>query len=209
MEQPQHQQDHGTHDRGVGNVLIRDTHNRAEQEILHRPRIARRQGNNHNTQRKGRREENTDHGILTQPLILAKNSHQNSRHHARSQTAHDQVAAQHERHRKTREHRVRYRIANEDHAAHQHVAAHHTGNHRGQQHSRQGARKERQRRVEQVGKKIDRSNQRAPPVEATVSAGEREESEVQESVSSWPYSSNAPPAQVKPVRAWPCASSIS
>ena len=96
---------------------------------------------------------------------------------------------------------MRHRIANEDHAAHQHVAAHHTGNHRREQHSRQGARKERQRRVEQVGKKIDRSNQRAPPVEVAVSAGEREESEAQESVSSWPYSSNAPPAQVKPVRA--------
>ena len=93
-----------------------------------------------------------------------------------------------------------HRIANEDHAAHQHVAAHHTGNHRREQHRRQGARKERQRRVEQVGKKIDRSNQRAPPVE-TVWAGEREESEAQESGSSWPYSSNAPPAQVKPVRA--------
>ena len=200
MEQPQHQQNNGTHNRGLGNVLIRNTHNRAEQEVLHRPRIARRQRNNHNTQRKRRREENTDHGILAQPLILAKNSHQNSRHHTRSQAAHDQVATQHERYRKTREHRVRHRIANEDHAAHQHVAAHHTGNHRCEQHRRQGARKERQRRVEQVGKKIDRSNQRAPPVEA-VWAGEREESEAQESGSSWPYSSNAPPAQMKPVRA--------
>ena len=97
---------------------------------------------------------------------------------------------------------MRHRIANEDHAAHQHVAAHHAGDHRREQYSRQGARKERQRRVEQVGKKIDRSNQRAPPVEAESAwAGEREESEAQESGSSWPYSSNAPPAQVKPVRA--------
>ena len=199
MEQPQHQQNNGTHNRRLGNVLIRNTHNRAEQEVLHRPRIARRQRNNHNTQRKRRREENTDHRILAQPLILTKNSHQNSRHHARGQAAHDQVAAQHERHRKAREHRVRHRIANEDHAAHQHVAAHHTGNHRREQHRRQGTRKERQRRVEQVGKKIERSNQRAPPVEVAVSAWAGEEA--QESGSSWPYSSNAPPAQVKPVRA--------
>ena len=208
MEQPQHQQDNGTHNRGVGNVLIRNTHNRAEQEVLHRTRIARRQRNNHNTQRKRCSKENTNDRILAQPLILTKNSHQNSRHHARGQTAHHQVAAQHERHRKTREYRVRHRIANEDHAAHQHVTAHHTGDHRREQHRRQGARKECQRRVEQVGKKIDRSNQRAPPVEVAW-AGEAEAAEAQESGSSWPYSSSAPPAQVKPVRAWPCASSMS
>ena len=207
MEQPQHQQNHGAHDCGVGDVLIRNTHNRAEQEILHRPRIARRQGNNHNTQRKRGGEENTDDRILTQPLILTKNSHQNSRHHARGQAAHHQVAAQHERHRKAREHRVRHRIADEDHAAHHHVATHHTRHHRGQQHRSQGARKERQGRVEQVGQKIERSNQREPPVEVAVSAWAGEEA--QESGSSWPYSSSAPPAQVKPVRAWPCASSIS
>ena len=91
-----------------------------------------------------------------------------------------------------------HRIADEDHAAHQHMATHHTGNHRREQYRRQGARKERQRRVEQIGNKIERSNQRAPPVETESAwAGE----EAQESGSSWPYSSNAPPAQVKPVRA--------
>ena len=64
VEQPQHQQNNGTHNRRLGNVLIRNTHNRAEQEILYRPRIARRQRNNHNTQRKRRGKENTNDGIL-------------------------------------------------------------------------------------------------------------------------------------------------
>ena len=94
---------------------------------------------------------------------------------------------------------MRHRIANEDHAAHHHVATHHTRHHRGQQHRSQGARKERQGRVEQIGQKIERSNQREPPVEVAVSAWAGEEA--QKSGSSWPYSSNAPPAQVKPVRA--------
>ena len=70
---------------------------------------------------------------------------------------------------------MRHRIADEDHAAHHYVATHHARHHRGQQHRSQGARKERQGRVEQVGQKIERSNQREPPVEAAVSAGEREE----------------------------------
>jgi|GEM_PF-6209965 len=135
-------------------VGIGDAGDRAEQELLQRPRVAGSSRDDHDAESERCDEEHADDRVLLDPAVLGEHGDEHCGDHPGDRAADDEAALDDERDGDPGEHGVGDRITDEGHAAQHDVTADDAADDRGHDGDRECLGEERQVGVEQVGQEL-------------------------------------------------------